>query len=281
MQAFSSDHLLGEAQRYWQMSLVRGILAILAGLIIVCWPRQSFLVFFYVFGVFAIVEGCVMAAHGLKQMSASSELSGAAYQGSPGTQRATRTQDNTSSRGSSARTESRAAPQEPLSPTGTPAAYQKATSAEGDALAGEAPAYEEISARQEKAPHLSNMPYLSTLIKQGGITQVAIGLASVVCGILCLILPGFVGALVVYVVAAWAMFRGIGMLMQVRERGWGAGAIGVLAIILSLFLFIDPIGAIRTFLWGVGVFLLIAGVIQVVRGIQHRQQTAPPLEPTY
>jgi uncharacterized membrane protein HdeD (DUF308 family) len=71
------------------------------------------------------------------------------------------------------------------------------------------------------------------------------------------------------------------MLMQVRERGWGAGAIGVLAIILSLFLFIDPIGAIRTFLWGVGVFLLIAGVIQVVRGIQHRQQTAPPLEPTY
>jgi uncharacterized membrane protein HdeD (DUF308 family) len=281
MQAFSSDHLLGEAQRYWQMSLVRGILAILAGLIIVCWPRQSFLVFFYVFGVFAIVEGCVMAAHGLKQMSVSSELSGAAHRGLPGAQGATRTQDRTSSRKSSARAQNQTASQEDLSPTGAPAAYQKTTSTEGDALAEEPPAYEETSAPQGKASHLSNMPYLSTLIKHGGITQVGVGVASVVCGILCLILPGFVGALVVYVVAIWALFRGIGMLMQVRERGWAAGAIGVLAIILSLFLFIDPIGAIRTFLWGVGVFLLIAGIVQVVRGIQHSQQTAPPLEPTY
>ncbi len=281
MQAFSSDHLLGEARRYWQMSLVRGILAIIAGLIIVLWPRQSFLVFFYVFGAFAIVEGCVMAAHGLKQMSASSELSGAAYRGAPGTQSATRTQDSTSSRDSSARTESRAAPQEPLSPTGAPAAYQKTTSTEGDALAEELPAYEETSAPQGKASYLSNVPDLSTLIKHGGITQVGVGVASVVCGILCLVLPSVIGALVVYVVAIWALFRGIGMLMQMRERGWVVGAIGALAIILSLFLFIDPIGAIRTFLWGVGVFLLIAGIVQVVRGIQHSQQTAPPLEPTY
>jgi uncharacterized membrane protein HdeD (DUF308 family) len=80
------------------------------------------------------------------------------------------------------------------------------------------------------------------------------------------------------------MFRGISGLMHARERGGVHALIGVLAIILSLFLFIDPFGAIRTFLWGVGVFALIMGVILVVRGLKEKREeahTTPPLEPTY
>jgi len=280
MQTFGSNSLLEEAQRYWKMSLVRGILAIIAGLVIVCWPGQSFVLFFYVFGAFAIVEGCIMAANGLRQMNAVQTGSGVGTQFQSGarTQENLPYQDTSTSYQSGVRPQSRAGYQKPLEPTGAPAAYQGSSSAERDALNQEAPA------RQGRESYLTKVPYLSKLSKQGGATQLTLGIASVICGILCLILPTFIGALVVYAVAAWAMFRGISGLMHARERGGSHALIGVLAIILSLFLFIDPVGAIRTFLWGVGAFAIIMGVILLMRGMKENREmthmTSPP-EPTY
>lgn len=257
MQTTHRHSFLEEARRYWQMSLVRGVLALLAGVIIVCWPRQSFLAFFYVFGIFALIEGGVLVAHGFRQLKTFSEMIG------PGiSQKSTLSQ-------SGARTQDEAARQR--------ATHERGTSSQGGASAHE-------SIVSGIASSLGTAPYMSKAIGQGGITQVVLGVASAVCGILCLILPGIIGALVVYVVAAWAMFRGIGSLMQIRERGWTVGVIGVLAIIVSLFLFINPVGAIRTFLWGVGVFLLIVGILQVVRSLRFQESATsgtPPLEPTY
>lgn len=282
MQTFGSSSLLEEAQRYWKMSLVRGILAILAGLVIVCWPGQSFVLFFYVFGAFAIVEGCIMAANGFRQMSAvqAGSSTGSYFQGStrPQGSLSSQEQDTRASYQSGVRPQQRPGYQQPLSPTGSPAAYQGAESATRDTLGQETPA------RQGRESYLTRVPYLGQLSKQSAAAQATLGVASVICGILCLILPTFLGALVVYAVAAWAMFRGISGLMQARERGAAAAMIGVLAIILSLFLFIDPIGAIRTFLWGVGVFAIIMGVILVARGMKENREathmTSPP-EPTY
>jgi uncharacterized membrane protein HdeD (DUF308 family) len=80
------------------------------------------------------------------------------------------------------------------------------------------------------------------------------------------------------------MFKGIGALMQVHQRGWAMALIGIVAIIMSLFLFIDPFGAIRTFLWGIGVFAIILGVILVARGLKQNasmRRAAPPPEPSY
>jgi uncharacterized membrane protein HdeD (DUF308 family) len=128
------------------------------------------------------------------------------------------------------------------------------------------------------------MPFSQSLIGAGSTTQIVTGVLSVICGIICLVLPVAVGALVIFAVAAWAMFRGICLLLQAPERGWVTGLVGVLALILCLFLFIDPIGAIRGFLWGVGAFLLIAGVLTVARSIQQNLASAhahTATEPTY
>lgn len=285
MQTFGSSSLLGEARRYWQMSLVRGVLAIIAGLIIVCWPGQSFVIFFYVFGAFAIVEGCVLAANGFRQMSAAktSQVGGGAgthFQSSARPQERQPHQEREAGAGTSYQGVRPQEPayQRPPSPTGSPAAYQN-PAAETSGTPGQAtPAY------QGRESYLTRLPYLNKMSRQSAGTQAALGIASVICGILSLILPSFIGALVVYAVAAWAMFRGISGLMHARERGGMHAVIGVLAIILSLFLFIDPFGAIRTFLWGVGVFAIIMGVILVVRGLKERREvahTGPPLEPTY
>jgi uncharacterized membrane protein HdeD (DUF308 family) len=285
MQTFGSSSLLGEARRYWQMSLVRGILAIIAGLIIVCWPGQSFVLFFYVFGAFAIVEGCVMAANGFRQMSAAktSQVGGGAgtyFQSSARPQEGQSYREREAGAGTSYQGVRPQEPayQRPLSPTGSPAAYQSAASEAGGTLG------QGTSVPQGRESYLTKLPYLNKLSRQSAGTQAALGIASIICGILCLILPSFIGALVVYAVAAWAMFRGISGLMHARERGGVHALIGVLAIILSLFLFIDPFGAIRTFLWGVGVFAIIMGVIMVMRGLKEKREEAhptPPLEPTY
>src|SRR5258707_9108473 len=48
------------AQRYWGMSLVRGVVAIIFGLLAIFWPHLTFAVFMLVFGIFAIVEGCIL-----------------------------------------------------------------------------------------------------------------------------------------------------------------------------------------------------------------------------
>jgi uncharacterized membrane protein HdeD (DUF308 family) len=124
----------------------------------------------------------------------------------------------------------------------------------------------------------------SSLFQRNWITLLIEGVLTIICGILALILPNIVAVLAIYVVAAWAMFKGIGALMQVHQRGWAMALIGILAIIMSLFLFIDPFGAIRTFMWGVGVFAIIMGVILIARGIQHNaaaHRAASPPEPSY
>ncbi len=62
------------------------------------------------------------------------------------------------------------------------------------------------------------------------------------------------------------------------------GVIGVLAILLALVLFIDPIGVIRSFLWIVGLYALIMGVILVVRSLSSKSMATSaehPVEPDY
>lgn len=202
MQTFTSGPMK-LARRYWGMELVRGIAAIIFGLLAVFWPHLTFSLFIIIFGIYAIIEGLVLCANAFSQ--------------STGLERGT--------------TEST---------LGGETGESGASRASWGALLAE-------------------------------------GLLSIICGILALVLPMVVGRLVLYAVAAWAIFKGVGFLLQMPKRGWVMGVIGVLAIILALILFFNPLSIIRTFLWIVGVFSLIMGILLVVRGLQHN--LSKPLEP--
>jgi uncharacterized membrane protein HdeD (DUF308 family) len=138
-------------------------------------------------------------------------------------------------------------------------------------------------AYQRSEPAQSGVAYRTPTAPKNWTTLLVEGILSIICGILCLILPAFAAVLAVYAIAAWAIFKGIGAFMQMGQRGWVMGVIGVLALIMGLILFFNPIGAIRAFLWGVGLLALIMGILLVVRGLQHNAAThaAPPPEPSY
>jgi uncharacterized membrane protein HdeD (DUF308 family) len=286
----SSGSLLGEARRYWQMSLVRGIIAIIFGLLAIFWPHVTYSLFFYIFGGFAIVEGLLLIANSASGLNTGAGgraahqqpdfyQSGASAPGSAPSQRGVPPQDSSAYRaGTTGTTPAGNASQQTGAPLQGSAGYQGAGTSFGrETSQGAGAAFGSAGYRGSPVTRMVTS-------KMGSTSQLMVGVLSVICGILCFVLPGAVGALVIYAIAAWAMFRGIGALMQASERGWVMGAIGVLAIILSLFLFIDPIGAIRTFLWGIGVFAIIMGVLQVMRGLKENAAAthgARPLEPSY
>lgn len=93
---------------------------------------------------------------------------------------------------------------------------------------------------------------------------------SILCGLLCLILPALAAVLAVYAIAIWAMVKGVAALTQIAQRGRLMGLIGALATLLGLTLLLNPLGAIRAFLWSIGLLALIIGLRLLLRG-KHRQ----------
>lgn len=234
---------LGIAQRYWRMAMVRGIVLIIFGLLAVFWPHLTFKLFFILFGIFAIIEGIVLMMNAFAQRK--SYQDGASYR--------------------------------------SRAYYQGSEPARGRAYYQQSEPVREASASRRAETEQGRAAYSAPTERKSWTTLLIEGILSVVCGIFSLVLPAFAAVLAVYAIAAWAIFKGIGAFMQVSQRGWVMGLIGLLAIIMGLILFFNPIGAIRTFLWGVGLLALIMGILLLVRGLQHNAAThaAPPPEPSY
>jgi uncharacterized membrane protein HdeD (DUF308 family) len=96
------------------------------------------------------------------------------------------------------------------------------------------------------------------LIVEGGV--------GVIVGIFCLVLPRAQTTLLVYVIGAWLLLKGISLVTQARRRGWIVGLIGLLALAASIYLFINPTSGLHRVLILIGVFLLAMGVLLLVRG---------------
>lgn len=96
------------------------------------------------------------------------------------------------------------------------------------------------------------------------------GIISVACGVLLLLLPRSNNRLLLYVVAAWLLLKGISFLMQTRQRSLLVGLVGILAILAGLYVFITPNIGVRLVLLLIGIFALIMGVVLVRRGWRAR-----------
>lgn len=96
------------------------------------------------------------------------------------------------------------------------------------------------------------------------------GAISVVAGILCLVLPHTHSRLLLYIIAAWLLLKGVCFLMQIRTRGWQTALVGVLSVLIGIFLFFAITISVRLILLLIGIFALIMGIVLIGRGWRAR-----------
>jgi uncharacterized membrane protein HdeD (DUF308 family) len=107
-------------------------------------------------------------------------------------------------------------------------------------------------------------------------TMLLAGLVSIAAGLVTFLWPGLTAIALVYVVAAWAIVRGVFeiaaavRLRKVITSEWWLGLSGALSIILGALLMLVPgAGAVAMVLW-IGSWAIIAGVVLVALGVRLR-----------
>ena len=195
-QTFSGSvaHKIGSR---WKILILEGVCAIIFGILAIVWPGLTFLVFLYIFGIYAVIEGLVLAVSALYQRKA-------------------------------------------------PMAWENETT----------PA----------------MPGSWMIL-------LAEGLLSILAGLLCLFVPHYSAQGLLYVIALWALFIGVALLVHARTWGWRPALVGVLAIIVSLFLFFRSLNSAQTILWIIGFCAILAGALLIWQGLVEKHTLNVPLEP--
>jgi uncharacterized membrane protein HdeD (DUF308 family) len=102
------------------------------------------------------------------------------------------------------------------------------------------------------------------------------GLVSIAAGLVTFFWPGLTAIALVYVIAAWAIVRGVFeiaaavRLRRVITTEWRLGLSGGLSIIFGAILMLAPgAGAVAMVLW-IGSWAIIAGVVLVALGVRLR-----------
>jgi uncharacterized membrane protein HdeD (DUF308 family) len=100
------------------------------------------------------------------------------------------------------------------------------------------------------------------------------GLASIVVGVLTFLWPGITALVLLYMIAAWAIVRGVFevvaavALRRELEHEWLLALSGVLSIALGVLLVIAPGAGALAVLWWIGSFAIVAGVLMIVLGFR-------------
>jgi uncharacterized membrane protein HdeD (DUF308 family) len=100
------------------------------------------------------------------------------------------------------------------------------------------------------------------------------GLAGIVVGVLTFLWPGITALVLLYMIAAWAIVRGVFevvaavALRRELEHEWLLALSGVLSIALGVLLVIAPGAGALAVLWWIGSFAIVAGVVEIVLGFR-------------
>ena len=110
----------------------------------------------------------------------------------------------------------------------------------------------------------------------GSCLLLAAGLVSILIGIAAFAWPLVTGLAVVYIIAIWAIIRGIVEFVAalsgsgVRDRGLLA-ITGVIAVVFGIALLVFPVAGAVALIYIVGAFALIYGLLQVISALRLRQ----------
>ena len=100
------------------------------------------------------------------------------------------------------------------------------------------------------------------------------GLAGIAIGVFTFMSPGITAIALVYLIAAWAVLRGVFEIIaaiQLRkeiENEWLLGLSGLLSVVLGLWLFAAPGAGAIAVLWWIGAFAIVFGVVEIVLGFR-------------
>jgi uncharacterized membrane protein HdeD (DUF308 family) len=102
------------------------------------------------------------------------------------------------------------------------------------------------------------------------------GLVSIGAGLVAVFMPGLTALALIYVIAAWALVRGVfEIAVAIRLRNvitheWWLGLSGALSIVFGVLLMLAPgAGAVALVLW-IGAYAVIFGVLLVALGVRLR-----------
>lgn len=283
MQTITSG-TIGLVQRYWRMSALQGICLIVFGLLALVWPHLAFSLFVRIFGIFAIVEGCVLLGNAFTQSKLPSRGSEPHQRTAPYQRSTPPPQTETSYQTGMPPQGSEPYQRDPAYRAQSGETYQRDPAYQGGAAYQREASYQGEAAHRRETTDQRGRTHQGLAGRTGWPVLLIEGLVTVIVGILALALPLFIGKVLMYIIGIWALFKGISTLAQAPKRGWSVGVIGVLAIILALILFFNPIWVIRSAMWLIGLFALVMGVIFVLRSVQQHAAIAHqdrPVEPTY
>ncbi|GMA16581.1 HdeD family acid-resistance protein [Deinococcus metallilatus] len=104
------------------------------------------------------------------------------------------------------------------------------------------------------------------------------GVLGILAGIVTFVNPGATVLALLWLVAAWALVRGVlEIVAAIRWRAaipgageWLVGLSGLLLVILGILLALNPIAGTLTVSYFIGVYALIAGIVLIVLGLRMR-----------
>jgi uncharacterized membrane protein HdeD (DUF308 family) len=102
------------------------------------------------------------------------------------------------------------------------------------------------------------------------------GALGIIIGLLALVYPISTAMAVIYLVAAWAVVTGIleiaaaVHLRRAIEGEWVLGLIGVISVLLGLLLFAVPGAGLLVWIWMIGAYALVFGVLLLALALRLR-----------
>jgi uncharacterized membrane protein HdeD (DUF308 family) len=100
------------------------------------------------------------------------------------------------------------------------------------------------------------------------------GLAGVVVGVVTFLYPGLTGLALLYLIAAWAIIRGIFEIIAAFhlrkeiENEWLLALSGLLSLALGVVLVVAPGAGALAVLWWIGAFAIVFGVLTIMLGFR-------------
>src|SRR5262245_47667092 len=100
------------------------------------------------------------------------------------------------------------------------------------------------------------------------------GLAGVVVGMVAFFYPGLTALALLYVIAAWAIVRGVFEIVAAihlrkeLNNEWLLALSGLLSVVLGVFLVLAPGAGALAVLWWIGAFAIVFGILEIILGFR-------------
>ncbi len=116
--------------------------------------------------------------------------------------------------------------------------------------------------------------------------MVVVGVVSVLAGLIALFWPGITALALLYLIAAWAIVRGVSEIVAAIHlrryitNEWTLIAGGVLSILFGVLVALFPGAGAIALVWAIGAFAVVFGIVAVGLALRLRslQQRMPPPE---